>query len=104
MNKTKKAIAGTLIAASMAGGVAIEDIYHKDIKIAKKMYSGKEYRQLKKDIGNKGSKNELDWNGLQIYVDVLNIEKDKCGGKIYPVNNKQDIRNQVKKFDELGCP
>lgn len=41
---------------------------------------------------------------IQQYADVLKIEQDKCGGRLYPINNNQDIRDQVKKFDDGGCP
>lgn len=108
MDKFKKTIGGLGIAAVLAGGaVGIEDTYNKDIhlKSTNKMYSGMEYRQERKAVGNRGSQDKLiSYQDLQLYIEILNIEKDKCNGKLYTIKNNQDIRNQVKKFDENGCP
>ena len=88
------------------GGVVAEDRYNKDIYLdtTGKAYSGSEYRQKRKAIGKKASENNLDYSSLKLYVEILNKEKDKCNGKLYIIKNNQDIRNQVKKFDESGCP
>jgi putative cell wall-binding protein len=100
MDKVKKIIAGTIIAGSMVGGVVLEDVYYKDIKVAKKMYSGSEYRQLRKEIGEKASKNNsqniMDYSEFQLYVEVLNIEKDKCG-------DRRTITNIYKKKNTRNC-
>ena len=104
MKKINKLIAGILATAIASGGLVIEDTYNKDISLMDKMYSGAEYRVIREEIGNRGSADNLDWEGLQLYVEILNREKDKCGGKIYPIENKQDIRNLLKRFDSEGCP
>lgn len=108
MEKLKKQIAGLGIAGALVGGaIGIEDTYHKDIylKATNKMYSGMEYRQERKNIGERASIDKLnDYTDLQLYVEILNREKNKCDGKMYLVNNKQDIRSMVKKYDEDGCP
>ena len=104
--KTKDKIkAGILATALLGSGAVIDDTVIKRVQLESQDPMTKyEYRQLRENIGNKGSADDLDWNGLQLYVEVLNKEKDKCNGDMYLVNNKQDIRDLVKKFDEKGCP
>lgn len=131
MNKLKIIIAGTIIVGIMAGGVVIEGKYNKDIKIKDKIYSGAEYRALRKEIAQKASEDNLDVNSFQIYIEMLNKEmkacksdaynkkcekckeknkdnlevcKNKCKYKMYPYNSKQDIRDLLLKFDKFGCP
>ena len=106
MDKLKKTMAGIGAIAVVAGSIVAEDVYHKDIylKANDKMYSGMEYRQERKAIGSRASADNLDFDGLQLYIEILNREKDRCDNKMYPINSKQDIRDQVKKFDKNGCP
>lgn len=107
MDKLKKTM-GTLAAIAVIAGsaVGVDDTFTKKIhlKSTNKMYSNFEYRQERKNIGDKASADNLDYNGLRLFVEILNIEKDKCDGKMYPVNNKQSIRDQVKNFDKYKCP
>lgn len=105
VEKLKKFIAGVGLVVIASAGALTGDYYlTEDIDLMGEKFTKNEYNQIKKEIGKKGSEDNLDYNGLQLYVAVLNIEKEKCGGKMYPIINKQDIRDLVKKFDNQGCP
>ena len=105
VDKIKKILAKAGIAAiASVGLLGGEYCINPDIELVSNKYTGYEYDQIRKEIGELGSKDNLTYEQLKVYVEVLNKEKDKCGGKIYPINNKQDIRDQVKKFDKGGCP
>ena len=104
-DKTKKTIAGTGIAILLAiSGMTGEYYINPDVDLLGEKYTGHEYKQIKEQIGEKGSQDNLNYEEIKLFVAVLNKEKDKCGGKMYPISDKQSIRDQVKKFDENGCP
>ena len=106
MNKSKKTVIGLIIASALAsGGIVIEDTYNKDIDLMGKMYSGAEYRAVRKGVADKASKNAFnEYEEIQLYVELLAKEKDKCGARIYEFSSKQDLRKMLKRFDEEGCP
>lgn len=106
MNKSKKTVIGLIIASAIAsGGIVIEDTYNKDIKLAGQMYSGAEYRAVRKGVADKASRNAFnEYEEIQLYVELLTKEKDKCGGRMYEFNSKEDLRGMLKRFDEEGCP
>ena len=133
MNKLKTIIAGTLIAGTAGGGLIIDDrlIDSVELKSIKKTLTKYEYRELRGKIADTASKDRLEcfnaetgeylcdiavkrknkeegslnksWQNQQLYVEMLNIEKDKCKNKIFPYSSKEDIRNLLKRFDER-CP
>ena len=113
MSVIKKAIAGiatvATISTALIGGGIVEDRYNKDIKIVDKMYSGKEYRTLKKNIGELADKNSesngnMNYYQVKQYADILNIENKKCNGKTYQIETKKDIVGMLKKYNDRGCP
>jgi len=102
---TKKTIAGTGIAILLAtAGMTGEFYVNKDEKLLDKDYTTYEYHQIREQIGEKGSQDNLNYKELELFVAVLNKEKEKCGGKLHKVNSNEDIRNLVKNFDKNGCP
>jgi len=106
---TKKTIAGTGIAIILAAtGMTGEYYVNPDEKLLGKKYTTNEYKQIRKQIGEIGSRNDgtnpMTYGELKLYAAVLEKESKKCDGKLYPINSNKDIRGQIKKFNELGCP
>ena len=105
MKTTNKIISLIIAAAIAGGGLVAEDQFNKDIQLAGEVYSASEYRVIRTEIADRASRDAFnEYAEIQLYAELLNIEKENCKGKLYPFESHQDIRNMLKRFDEEGCP
>jgi len=98
------AVVGITVVASI-GGITGDYYFTPDVDLLGEKLTKSEYAQLRKEVGQKASDNAFnEYNQIEMYAAILNIEKEKCNNRMYPVKNNQDIRDQVKNFDLHGCP
>lgn len=103
INRTKAIIMGVAATATMGGAIANDQLVYLDA-LGYGVITKTEYQELKTNIADKASKDAFSqYHEIELYVALLDKEQKKCGGRLYPITCKQDIRDMLKKFNK-GCP